>query len=102
MNGSMKLKSAGQRLRHAIALRVLRMAFPASMRQAQSALVLPLPGSAKQAIEHLDLVALLRTPQICIDPAHPSLPPVQISALLGGAEVLVLRPTHLRPDESDR
>jgi len=88
---------------HATVLQTLKEAYPAGMRQARSALVLPLPGSVPQATEPLDLGALLRIAYVCVDPENPTLPPLQISALLGAAGLpprgpKMFRPRHDEPD----
>ena len=79
-------------LRHFIALSLLQLLFPQGMRGARAAVVLPLPASATPATEHPDLVALLRTPQIVVDPAHPSTLGLDLLASLGSQSVRIPLP----------
>jgi hypothetical protein len=74
-------------LRAFIALALLRFLFPQGMSGAQAVVVLPLQVSIPQAMADQFLVGLLQTPQVVIDPAHPSLRDLDLLQWLGSQSV---------------
>lgn len=78
--------------RDLIALAILRALYPQAMRRARAAVVLPLPDPSTAEMSGQSLVALLRVPQILLDPARPSVRGIDLLHELGSKTVRI--PKH--------
>lgn len=88
MNNSTKI-SLGYRVRHLVALAVVRCLFPQTCRLGQPVVVVPLAGlTPSTAISDL-LQDLLATELLVVDPTHPTPQLLHVAKLLGSQSVRI-------------